>query len=105
MSEENPYAAPSTEPTTAPTDSLVPGPHNYATRGERLLGAIIDWLIMIPVGIVLTLIFGMFFAVTAATVDAGLLEKLTAGSGFGLLPTVLLSVMSIAIYIGIQWTC
>lgn len=77
MSEENPYTPPVNQVEDPPIQSAVPSSHNYASLGERFLGALIDGLIMTP----LVLVIGM---------------------GFG--ETLLVAVLGMAAYIGIQWT-
>ncbi len=48
MSQENPYTAPSTDSEISNDPSNpAPGPHNYASRVDRFLGALIDGLIII----------------------------------------------------------
>ncbi len=48
MSQENPYTAPSTDSEISNDPSNpAPGPHNYASRVDRFLGALIDVLVII----------------------------------------------------------
>ncbi len=103
MSEENIYAAPKEDVQNASVIGGPPGPHNYAGLGERLVGAIIDVVILIPVAVVLGFIFGMVFT-PVVNEEAGFLETLQEGAGFGIVGDLLFSLVAIAIYIAIQWT-
>ncbi|MBT4797860.1 MAG: RDD family protein [Verrucomicrobia bacterium] len=69
--------------------------HNYASLGQRLLGSLIDGLIMIPLLIVIRM--GYAFISPPEAFSMG-----TAVYGFG--ETLLLAVILMAAYIGIQWT-
>lgn len=99
MSEENPYTAPQTDPEGTPNVGGAPGPHNYASLGERFLGKLIDGLIMIPVQIVLVLILATVFAQNAA---AG--GVVAFAGGFGIIGTIVLGLLIMVCYIAIQWT-
>lgn len=103
MSEENPYAAPATEAQVQPLDSRIPGPHNYATLGDRFLGKLIDGLIMLPVSIALTFLLGLVFA-REVVANPGFMDILSGNAGFGIGVGLLLTVLGIGIYIAIQWT-
>ena len=61
MSDENPYAAPKTvvENFSVQEGISSPGVHNYASRGQRLLGSLIDGLILFAVWFAIESIFNM----------------------------------------------
>lgn len=103
MSDENPYTAPAADPQISSEQGGAPGPHNYASLGERFLGALIDGLIMIPVSLVLVLIVGLMFT-PVAVAEPSFLDTLQGGAGFGIAGGLVLSLLGIAAYIAIQWT-
>ena len=49
MSEENPYATPQTDRQAPVQMGGAPGPHNYATLGERFLGKLTDIILIFRV--------------------------------------------------------
>ena len=104
MSEENPYTPPVNQVEDPPIQSAVPSSHNYATLGARFLGRLIDVLIMIPLGLVIGSGYALvsppkFIAVEKAS---DLFSMGATGYGYG--EALLLVVLSMAAYIGIQWT-
>lgn len=104
MSEENPYTPPVNQVEDPPIQSAVSSSHNYASLGARFLGKLIDVLIMIP----LLLVIGVGYAlvsppkVIAVEKTSDLFSMGATGYGYG--ETLLLAVLGIAAYIGIQWT-
>jgi uncharacterized RDD family membrane protein YckC len=101
MSEENPYTPPVNQVEAPPIQSAVPSSHNYASLGERFLGALIDILIMIP----LALVIGMGYALMFMIAPQKALDPFSMGAnGYGFGETLLVAVLGMAAYIGIQWT-
>ena len=105
MSEENPYTPPVNQVEAPPVQSAVPGLHNYASLGQRFLGKLIDVLIMIPLGLVI----GVGYALVSPPTKVIVVEKTSdlfsmGATGYGYGETLLLAVLGIAAYIGIQWT-
>ena len=105
MSEENPYTPPVNQVEDPPIQSAVPSSHNYASLGERFLGALIDGLIMTP----LVLVIGVGYALVSPPPKVIAVEKTSdlfsmGATGYGYGETLLLAVLGIAAYIGIQWT-
>ena len=104
MSEENPYTPPVNQVEDPPIQSAVSSSHNYASLGARFLGKLIDVLIMIP----LLLVIGVGYAlvsppkVIAVEKTSDLFSMGATSYGYG--ETLLLAVIGIAAYIGIQWT-
>lgn len=104
MSEESPYTPPVNQVEDPPIQSAVSSSHNYASLGARFLGKLIDVLIMIP----LLLVIGVGYAlvsppkVIAVEKTSDLFSMGATGYGYG--ETLLLAVLGIAAYIGIQWT-
>jgi len=101
-SAENPYAAPSSEPQEPPPLDGV-GPHNYATLGQRFLGALIDGLIMIPISV--ALLFA-FLPVFGEDIDgpSGMEGFALQVASMGFLGGLVFSLIAMAVYIAIQWT-
>ena len=105
MSEENPYTPPVNQVEDPPIQSAVPSSHNYASLGARFLGKLIDVLIMIPLGLVI----GVGYASVSPPTKVIVVEKTSdlfsmGATGYGYGETLLLAVLGIAAYIGIQWT-
>ena len=105
MSEENPYTPPVNQVEDPPIQSAVPSSHNYASLGARFLGKLIDVLIMIPLGLVI----GVGYALVSPPTKVIVVEKTSdlfsmGATGYGYGETLLLAVLGIAAYIGIQWT-
>ena len=105
MSEENPYTPPVNQVEDPPIQSAVPSSHNYASLGARFLGKLIDVLIMIPLGLVI----GVGYASVSPPPKVIVVEKTSdlfsmGATGYGYGETLLLAVLGIAAYIGIQWT-
>ena len=105
MSEENPYTPPVNQVEDPPIQSAVPSSHNYASLGARFLGKLIDVLIMIPLGLVI----GVGYASVSPPPKVIAVEKTSdlfsmGATGYGYGETLLLAVLGIAAYIGIQWT-
>lgn len=105
MSEENPYTPPVNQVEDPPIQSAVPSSHNYASLGARFLGKLIDVLIMIPLGLVI----GVGYALVSPPPKVIAVEKTSdlfsmGATGYGYGETLLLAVLGIAAYIGIQWT-
>ena len=104
MSEENPYTPPVNQVEDPPIQSAVSSSHNYASLGARFLGKLIDVLIMIP----LVLVIGVGYALVSPPKVIAV-EKTSdlfsiGATGYGYVETLLLAVLGIAAYIGIQWT-
>ena len=104
MSEENPYTPPVNQVEDPPIQSAVPSSHNYASLGARFLGKLIDVLIMIPLGLVI----GIGYAFVSPPKDIAV-EKTSdlfsmGATGYGYGEALLLAVLGMAAYIGIQWT-
>ena len=104
MSEENPYSPPVNQVEAPPIQSAVPGLHNYASLGQRLLGKIIDGLIMIPLGLVIGVGYALISPPKLVAVEKLSDVFLGGASVYGLGETLLLAVLLMAAYIGIQWT-
>lgn len=104
MSEENPYTPPVNQVENPPIQSAVPSSHNYASLGARFLGKLIDVLIMIPLGLVIGIGYALVSPpkVIAVEKTSDLFSMGATGYGYG--ETLLLAVLGIAAYIGIQWT-
>ena len=103
MSEENPYTPPVNQVEDPPIQSAVPSSHNYASLGERFVGALIDGLIMTP----LVLVIGMGYALITPIMSEPqkALDPFSMGAkGYGFGETLLVAVLGMAAYIGIQWT-
>ena len=103
MSEENPYAAPAPDLADAPSDPSIPGPHNHASLGERLLGKIIDTLVILPVIFLIGLVFAIIFT-KALSENPNTLQKLSGNSGFEIFPSIVMPLAIMVIYMAIQWT-
>lgn len=103
MSEENPYAAPASDSANDPSDHSIPGPHNFASLGERLLGKIIDTLVILPVIFLIGFVFTMMFTKTLIETP-NTLQKLSGNAGFGILPSIVMPLAIMVIYMAIQWT-
>ena len=104
MSEEqaNPYTAPAVEANESAQTGGV-GPHNYATLGQRLLGAIIDGLIMIPLSFGTA--FLLFGALAPDSVEGSGFEKFFNQLGaLGYLETLIFGLVNIVLFIAVQWT-
>jgi len=99
MSEENPYTAPATDPQNSAQLGGAPGPHNYASLGERFLGKLIDGLIMLPVQFVLIMLLGSMFVRNTAV---GGVAAFTGG--FSIIGNIVLGLLIMVCYIAIQWT-
>ncbi|MDB4628936.1 RDD family protein [Akkermansiaceae bacterium] len=104
MSEENPYTRPVNQVEDPPIQSAVPSSHNYASLGARFSGKLIDVLIMIPLGLVI----GSGYAFVSPPKDIAV-EKTSdlfsmGATGYGYGEALLLAVLGMAAYIGIQWT-
>ncbi|MFL2658011.1 MAG: RDD family protein [Akkermansiaceae bacterium] len=104
MSEENPYTPPVNQVEDPPIQSAVPSSHNYASLGARFSGKLIDVLIMIPLGLVI----GIGYAFVSPPKDIAV-EKTSdlfsmGATGYGYGEALLLAVLGMAAYIGIQWT-
>ena len=104
MSEENPYNPPVNQVEDPPIQSAVPSSHNYASLGARFSGKLIDVLIMIPLGLVI----GIGYAFVSPPKDIAV-EKTSdlfsmGATGYGYGEALLLAVLGMAAYIGIQWT-
>lgn len=84
MSEQNPYAAPQSEVVGAiPENILIPGQHNFSNRWLRLLGSIIDGLILlVPFAIFLFLIGFFDVAFNQAPVPEGWIWEVIAEESF-----------------------
>jgi uncharacterized RDD family membrane protein YckC len=105
MSEENPYSPPTTHvDPPSPLQSGVPGPHNYASLGERFAGALLDGLIMIPVGLVIGFVYALISPPKVVIVENFADAFNGSASGYGFAETFLIGVIGLAAYIGIQWT-
>lgn len=104
MSEENPYTPPVNQVEDPPIQSAVPSSHNYASLGARFSGKLIDVLIMIPLGLVIGIGYALVSPpkVIAVEKTSDLFSMGATGYGYG--ETLLLAVLGIAAYIGIQWT-
>lgn len=104
MSEENPYTPPVNQVEDPPIQSAVSSSHNYASLGARFLGKLIDVLIMIPLGLVIGVGYALVSPpkVIAVEKTSDLFSMGATGYGYG--ETLLLAVLEIAAYIGIQWT-
>ena len=104
MSEENPYTPPVNQVEDPPIQSAVSSSHNYASLGARFLGKLIDVLIMIPLGLVIGVGYALVSPpkVIAVEKTSDLFSMGATGYGYG--ETLLLAVLGIAAYIGIQWT-
>ncbi|MDA7664561.1 RDD family protein [Akkermansiaceae bacterium] len=103
MSEENPYSPPVNQVEAPPIQSAVPGLHNYASLGQRLLGKIIDGLIMIPLGLVIGVGYALISPPKLVAVEKLSDVFLGGASVYGLGETLLLAVLGMAAYIGVQW--
>ena len=103
MSEENPYSPPVNQVEAPPIQSAVPGLHNYASLGQRLLGKIIDVLIMIPLSLGIGVAYALISPPKFVAVEKLSDVFLGGASVYGLGETLLLAVIGIAAYIGIQW--
>ncbi|MDB4790868.1 RDD family protein [Akkermansiaceae bacterium] len=103
MSEENPYSPPVNQVEAPPIQSAVPGLHNYASLGQRLLGKIIDGLIMIPLGLVIGVGYALISPPKLVAVEKLSDVFLGDASVYGLGETLLLAVFGMAAYIGVQW--
>ena len=104
MSEENLYTPPVNQVEDPPIQSAVSSSHNYASLGARFLGKLIDVLIMIPLGLVIGVGYALVSPpkVIAVEKTSDLFSMGATGYGYG--ETLLLAVLGIAAYIGIQWT-
>ena len=100
MSEENPYTPPVNQVEAPPVQSAVPGLHNYASLGQRFLGKLIDVLITVP----LSLVIGVGYALISPpkVVEFETLSDFLSG-GYGPGEKILVAVIVMAAYIGIQW--
>ena len=103
MSEENPYSPPVNQVEAPPIQSAVPGLHNYASLGQRLLGKIIDGLIMIPLGLVIGVGYALISPPKLVAVEKLSDVFLGGASVYGLGEALLLAVLGMAAYIGVQW--
>ncbi|MCH1500218.1 MAG: RDD family protein [Akkermansiaceae bacterium] len=83
---------------------MLPSSHNYASLGARFSGKLIDVLIMIPLGLVIGIGYALVSPpkVIAVEKTSDLFSMGATGYGYG--ETLLLAVLGIAAYIGIQWT-
>lgn len=91
MSSDNPYSAPSVDPTMPPPET---GDSILATRGDRFLGAFIDGLVNF--GLMLLLFAGLFAA-----------GRVSSFGEFGATDTiysVITSVGVFAAYVAINWS-
>lgn len=103
MSELNPYTPPAT-PIKAPlVPTGVPGPHNYASLGERFAGVLIDGLVMLPVTIGFVVIAPKIFTVEEVS-ETDISAIFMGNTGYGIAAGLIMSVLGIAIYIAVQWT-
>ena len=101
MSDENPYAAPTTDSPGPLPLSGAPGPHNYATLGARFFGKMIDVLIMVPVSLVLIAVLSPIFVQKDPET---LMEIFQGGAGFGIVGALVFSLIGLICYIAVQWT-
>jgi uncharacterized RDD family membrane protein YckC len=99
MPEENTYTAPATDPQNPAKLGGAPGPHNYASLGQRFLGKLIDGLIMLPVQFVLIMVLGSIFV---RNTSAGGIAAFAGG--FNIIGNIVLGLLIMVCYIAIQWT-
>lgn len=100
MSQENPYAAPNAEVQLPPVYDSIPGPHNYASLGERFLGSLIDGIVMVVIAVVAYVVMIQLF-ISESMADLGFVEKMAELDEIG--ATVIALVMT-AVYMAVQWT-
>lgn len=99
-SEQNPYAPPESEPQESP--SLEKGGRlQYATLGQRFLGAIIDGLIMVPIVLVTVFLVALADGLSIKEDGLGIIFFKFAEAGF--LTNLVTSLLFMGAYMGVQW--
>lgn len=99
MSMENPYEAPASEIRESLEIGGAPGPHNYASLGDRFLGSFIDGVINISIFLGVLYLTGL--AMIADSGDDADFWEIVGHEN--IMVDTLAYILSILIYIAVQW--